>query len=252
MFNLFEKHPNLFAAVSERKHGSMKIFSDKSESRDILENRKKFLENHGINPSDLVSAGLCHGKNVEQSFLKDGGSILENTDGLFTKEKGIFLSVTVADCLPIFLFDPEKEIIALLHAGWRGLEKNIISEAVFKMKEAGSSIENILVGIGPAIGKCHYEVGKEVAEKFARFGKEAKEEKNGKIFLDLKRIAELQLIESGVPAKNIEKSGECTFCEEEKYFSFRRDAEGDIGKLEAMIAVIGIREQKNVFKKLIY
>lgn len=239
MFKLFEKYPNLVVELSEREDGNMKIISGHS---DILENVRMFLEKNGIKQDDCFRAVLCHGKNVEKIAAKDMDRSFENTDALFTKEKNVFLSVTVADCLPIFLFDPQKQIVGIVHAGWRGLENGIIGETISKMVSGGSQPEKILAGIGPGIGPCHFEVGEDVAGKFSRFGGQVRREAGGKIFLDLKRIAELALLANGILSENIETNPSCTFCEKEKYFSFRRDGCGDVGKLEAMMAVIGIKK----------
>ena len=94
-----------------------------------------------------------------------------------------------------------------------------------------------MVGIGPGIGPCHFEVQDDVLERFREFYEEALARRDGKTFLDLKRIARRQLVNLGLKEESIEASPECTFCLEEKYFSARRDKPG---KTEAMVAVIGL------------
>jgi hypothetical protein len=182
-----------------------------------------------------------HGKEIKIVSAADGGKVIAGVDGLLTREKNVFLSVTVADCLPIFLYEPKKQIIGILHAGWRGLEKNIISIAADKMRNELACVpENILAGIGPAICQKHFEVGEEVAKKFKDYP-EAVLDEDEKIFLDLKRVAETQLINAGVKRENIEISRECVFELPDKYFSHRRDK---LKEVEAVMAVIGI---KNIF-----
>ena len=238
---MFEKYPEIFAVVSEKKDGSMKIFSDKSRDLLTMENRKKFFVKKDIRFENVSSALLCHGNKIEKITSKNKGKIFEGVDGLLTREKEVFLSVTIADCLPVFFYEPSKNIIAIVHAGWRGLQKGIIEEMINEIVSEGGLSENIIAGIGPAIGVCHYEVGEDVAQEFSRYGSEIRKEKNGNIFLDLKRIAQLQLIENGILVDNIEINKECTFCEKGRYFSFRRDSGGDVLKMEAMIAIIGLK-----------
>ncbi|HAV11460.1 MAG TPA: peptidoglycan editing factor PgeF [Candidatus Moranbacteria bacterium] len=239
MFDIFKKH-NVIAAVSERKDGSMKVYADKSEAESVRENRRKFLQGLGVEMGDSVAAYLTHGNSITLVEKEDREKFFDATDGFVTKEKNIFLTVTVSDCLPVFLFDPKAEVIALAHAGWGGLEKSIIPEAIGKMKKLGASPKDILAAIGPGMEKCHYEIGKELAEKFAHIPG-SHEERNGKLFLDTKAIAKYQLLEEGISAGNIETSPDCTFREKEKYFSYRRDSYGQPEKLEAMMAVFGMK-----------
>ncbi len=201
-----------------------------------LENRREFLEKSGINTDSLVSARLNNGNKIAIVGKEQGGEIIKNVDGLITAEKNIFLAITVADCLPIFLYDSNKEIIGLLHAGWRGLNQEIIKKALDIFKENFSSRDNdIKIAIGPGICQDCYEIGRELGRKFEDYS-EAIIEKHSKMFLDLKKVAELKLIQRGIKRENIEISEECTSCLKEKYFSFRRDKPN---KTEAMVAVVG-------------
>ena len=169
----------------------------------------------------------------------DLGSIIPGADGLLARDAGIFLSITVADCLLIFLYDPKIRAIGLLHAGWRGLAEKIISSGVRKMiSDFGNNLCDIRTEIGPGIGPCHFEVKNDVAGKFGEFSREAMAEKGGRKYLDLKKIARLQLLNEGIAGDHIETSGECTHCLDSKYFSYRRDKPENI---EAMMAIFGIR-----------
>jgi len=224
---MFEKYP-LIAAVSEKKDGSMKLFNKPKEENML--NRERFLKKLKIDSSLLVSAGLVHGNVVKVVDHSNAGKVASNADGLITDSKGIFLSVTVADCLPIFLYDPQKEIIALIHAGWKSLAKGILACAVEKMEDEFKSLpKDILASVGPGIGVCHFEVGEEVMDEFREFLPVVRKKK----FLNLKKIAELQLMDVGV--KEVEISKECTYCLEDKYFSYRR-----IKEMKAMMAVMGM------------
>jgi len=238
MFKIFKDYPNLIYTVSEKKDGTMKLSGNFDNDREIIKNRERFLRKFGIEDRLTIKADLVHGSNVEFVSIKESGKVIEKTDGLITADKSLFLTVTVADCLPIFIYDPEKEIIGLIHGGWRNLAKNILAVAVGKMvKNFGSSSEDILVGIGPGISQCHFEVKNDVLAEFKPYLKEVLLKKEGKLFLDLKKIAKIQLINSGIKEENIEISPECTFCLSDKYFSFRREKRPKFP--QTMIAVIG-------------
>ncbi|MDP2910654.1 MAG: peptidoglycan editing factor PgeF [bacterium] len=229
LFTLFPN--NIIVGFSERKDGSMKF---------SVENRENFFNKLGINKELVVRIGLVHKNKVALISKKEAGKIIEKTDGLITKEKNIFLTITTADCLPIFIYDPEKEIIGLIHGGWRNLADNILKEAIDKItNNFKSNPAHILIGIGPGISQCHFEVKKDLLQKLcdrAIFARGVVSEKDDKIFLDLKELAKLQLIKLGIKERNIEISPECTFCLKTKYFSYRRDKPE---KVQAMLAIIG-------------
>lgn len=248
IFEIFKKHPGLILALSEKEDWSMKLLRNMPADHTNFKNREEFLRKIDVSPARLVSAEIAHGNRVEIVTAKDAGKIIAGADGLIANENNLFLSITIADCLPIFLFEPEKRIAGIVHAGWKSLAGDILAGAVAKFQEVGGKPKNILVGIGPAICQKHYEVGLEVAEKFEKYQNVIKKvsprlihlgRKNNKIFLDLKKIAELQLLELGLYKKNIEIIPECTFELSEKYFSARRDKPKEV---EAMISVIGIKE----------
>lgn len=255
-FDLFKKYSDLLTAFSQKNDGPMKLTDNSELAEKITPNRNNYFLKNNIDPAKVVSAEIVHGSKVAIVDEKDCGKIISGTDGLLSREKNLFLSITSADCLPVFLFDPEKEVIGIVHAGWRSLAENILFNAIEKIKELGGAPKNILVGIGPAICQKHYEVGSGVAVKFEKYPEVIKK-KNDKIFLNLKKIAKLQLLELGLKKKNIEISPECTFELHEKYFSARRDKKKDQPKadprlndvveqgpraeVEAMMAVIGMR-----------
>ncbi|PIW93560.1 MAG: peptidoglycan editing factor PgeF [Candidatus Moranbacteria bacterium CG_4_8_14_3_um_filter_43_15] len=236
-FDLFKKYGNLFTAFSQKNNGSMKLSDNSELAEKITPNRNNYFLKNNTDSAKVVSAGIVHGSKVAIVDEKDCGKIVLGTDGLLSQEKNLFLSITSADCLPIFLFDPKNKVIGIIHAGWRSLAENILTNAVEKIKKLGGAPEDILVGIGPAICQKHYEVGPEVAEKFSEYPSAILKE-NNKIFLDLKKIAQLQLLDLRLKNENIEISPECNFELPKKYFSARRDKKKEI---ETMIAVIGMK-----------
>jgi hypothetical protein len=237
MFSIFKKHPDVLVTMSEKNDGNMKIASEIGNR--IETNRNNFFSKIGIDFKDVILADLVHGVKVQIVGEKDKGKIIWKTDALVTNAKGVFLSLTVADCLPIFIFDSLSPALGIVHAGWRGLEKGIIGKVIEKMKEKYKSLpENILAGIGPGICANHYEVGDEVVAYFQKYAEFAIIDKSGRKYLDIKKIAQIQLKEAGVSQKNIEIHPDCTYKNAQKYFSYRRDKPE---KIEAMAGMIGIK-----------
>ena len=138
-------------------------------------------------------------------------------DGLITNEKNLLLCTVEADCLPVYFYDPVKEVIAMVHSGWKGTVKKISEVAINKMESSfGCQAQNIYVAIGPHICKDCYEVGQDVFEEFRRsFDQQALQKiflpKNQeKYLLNLQEAVRLTLEENGVPAANIFSAGICT------------------------------------------
>lgn len=245
MFDLFQGNDKLVCLFSKRGDGSMKISGNSKGSAQAISNRAVFFRKNSINPFSVISAGIGHTPNVV--IVSDGEVCKSNkdSDGLITKEKGLFLSITVADCLPVFFFDSKREIIGLFHAGWRGLLEDIMKNAVSGFITMGSDPKDIMVAIGPAICQNHYQVDPELRKIFcAKYDFSVnffKENRNpGTFYFDLKGFAKERLMVLGIRKDNIEINPRCTFEEEMDYFSYRRDKPENI---QAMIALFGIREE---------
>lgn len=233
MVNIFPHFPNIIAKISERSDGSMKLFNGTDVN---MENRDAFFRKIGINPEKVVGARIAHGTNV--AYVEDASlKIIPDVDVLVSDKKDLFLSVTIADCIPIFFYESEKNIIALAHAGWRGVAGEIIKKAASSILERGGAIANIHAALGPGIGACHFGVRDDAAREFQYFP-ECIEKRNGELFIDLKAVIKKQCDILGIKREAVSDIEECTFCQPEKYFSFRRDKPEVI---EAMVAVLGIK-----------
>lgn len=231
-FALFSAFPRLLYGISDRNDGPMKLVGDGSSARDV---RAIYFAKENIHLDRVVSAALVHGKHIEQVAFTSGGKAFADTDGLITRDTETFLSVTVADCIPVYFFDPVHDVVGIVHAGWRGVVGGIVPEMVRVMKtDYDSYTADILVGIGPSIQQCHFEITGEIRDQFDT---DVIEERDGKLFVDLSKMLVRQLHEAGVT--RIEDSGFCTFCNPNEYFSYRRDKPAQI---EAMIAWIGLVE----------
>lgn len=233
MINIFPRFPNLIAKISEKSDGSMKLF----DGTDVnMENRNAFFRKVGIDPDQVIGAGIANGTNV--FYVKNiSQKIIPDVDALVSDRKNIFLSITIADCVPIFLYESQKNIFAIAHAGWRGVAGGILKKTVSNIIEMGGSLPNIYIALGPAINACHFEVKEDVAKEFEKYHSCA-DKREGKIFINLKKAIKSQCDILGIKREYIEGIDECTFCQSEKYFSFRRDKPKVI---EAMVAVIGVR-----------
>ncbi len=155
-------------------------------------------------------------------------------DSLITRVVHLPLAIRTADCLPVFLFDPELKGIALIHAGWRGSRKGIVKETIQKMTELwGTRPAHLKVALGPAIRPCCYRVGEEFQQDFPN---EIQKRADG-FYLDLGLVNRNQLLELGVSRGNIFDCGFCTCCDS-RFFSYRRDGY----KAGRMISVMMLRE----------
>lgn len=184
---------------------------------------------------ELVTVKQIHSANV----IDAGGPLAPATEGdaLITRTPGLALAVKTADCFPILLADPERRVVAAIHAGWRGTVQEIVSATVARMIAGYKTNPSaLLAAIGPGIGKCHFEVGPEVARQFAKWEPRLAAAE-GKELLDLASIAMRQLTDLGVAESNMAPAGLCTMDGNGLFFSFRREREA-AGR---MFSWIGIR-----------
>lgn len=234
MFAFFKQFSEVKAILSEKKDGSMKVFLGGHEEN--MANRKRFFQKQDIDPERVVGAEIVHGAKVV--IVSDTTqTMISGADTLITKVENIFLSVTVADCMPVFFYDPVAKIIGIAHVGWKGMLLDITEKTVEALKKCGSKRENIYVEIGPCIQKDHFEIQKKDEHLFSMY-RECVLYRENKVFVDLPRIVRIQLKRKGLTPNHITQSSLCTFCEADTFFSFRRDKPE---KIEAMVAVIGLK-----------
>ena len=205
----------------------------------VLENYKLICHDLNLNYKSCVLAKQTHTDNIRIVTEDDAGkglikeSDIQDTDGLITNIKGIPLIVFTADCVPILLFDPKKEVIAAIHSGWRGTVKEIGGKAVEMMKEHfGSEPKNIIAAIGPSLGECCFEFGKDDADCFPK--EYHSKQNNDKVYIDLWAMNKDILISRGVLARNIDISNLCTVCNSDIFYSYRTHRE-NTGRQSAVI-----------------
>lgn len=161
-------------------------------------------------------------------------------DAVITKEAGILLGVQVADCVPILLYEKTKGIIGAIHAGWRGTADAILKKTIKAVIDRfACSEDNIYIALGPAIRWCCYNVDFDVmnAVSHATGPGDYFINKVDKRCLDLPQANKYQALSVGIPEKNIWLSEECTFCNPDKFYSYRY-ARGTTGRQGAFIGKI--------------
>lgn len=213
--------------VSQREYSALNLASHVGDDADdVRENRRRLAGELNFDHLNLVSAQQVHGANamiVTQKYSRRGAldwdSAISETDALIVNEKQIPLLILVADCAPILIADSKREILAVVHAGWRGAAEKIASQTIAKMQdECGAQVEDLQVGIGPCLcAKC-FEIGEEVAAKVpSKFLIEGFE----KPHLDLRALIQGDLLAKGVLPSRIETMNHCPKCENEMFFSHR-------------------------------
>lgn len=255
-------------------------FTDWDTRESVEANRKTFLRALGASNMTLIALKQIHSDVIYRVDSADqpGGSAtgLLPGDALITRTPGLLLAVQTADCVPILLADTKRHAVAAIHAGWRGTLARIVAKTIGRMHmEFGTRPADIVAGIGPAIARCSYEVGPEVAQAFSGQFPQAREWfdvprelRHGlsedqfvagdgpnplkwlsmmppghdppppTVQLDLIAANRWQLTNAGVPEAGISDSGLCTACHTELLFSHRREN----GRTGRMLAAIGIRK----------
>jgi polyphenol oxidase len=216
--------------VSEGPYESLNlgILTDDDQAA-VAENRGRLANAAGLTPDQVAMGWQVHGNDIlewdgppSNGGYAAPGADLQKVDGHTTTAHGVALLVLAADCLPIALASPRR--VAMVHAGWGGLAKNIIGAALKTFDDGDGPVT---AAIGPGIGQCHYEVGQEVLDVFAHYQGVA----DGRM-LDLKNIAAQQLRNAGV--EHVHDVGRCTYCEPDVFFSHRRD-NGVTGRQGGMV-----------------
>ena len=247
-FPSFNKYITLLHAVTQKSLSfpyslSLALHTGEEEQK-IIENRESIAKHFGRDENlNFVVANQTHSDHIkiitkaETKGWKSKDDAVEDCDALITQEKKVILTILTADCVPILLYDPKKEVVAAVHAGWKGTQTEIVAKTVLKMQELfDSQAEDIVAAVAPSIGSCCYEVGEDVAKHFFDTP-DAFTKKGDKYMLDLPYINKYQLLNVGLTESNIEMSGVCTACEVEHYFSYRKE-QGCSGRFMSMIGML--------------
>jgi YfiH family protein len=202
------------------------------DGRAVEVNHHRICQALGISREAITTAEQVHGARVAQVKPSDCGVTFSATDGLLTDVRGAVLMLRFADCVPLLFFDPRRPAVGLAHAGWRGTLAGVATRMVESMQEAfGSLPEQLLVGIGPAIGPCCYEVGPDLADRVhTRFplwpdlihwrpGSVLEGTPGNRPYLNLWRANRRQLEAAGV--RSVVVAQHCTACHSDEFYSHR-------------------------------
>ena len=164
-----------------------------------------------------------------------------NGDALITNVKKIALGVLVADCVPVLIYDKNLKIISAIHAGWKGVYKEIIKKVVKFLIKKGSNTKNLVAVIGPSISEKSYEVQKDFKDKFLKKDKQSKfffKIRKNKTYFGLNKYVYYHLKKLGI--KNLEIIKKNTFDPKNNFFSARRsiqNKENDYGRNISVIMI---------------
>jgi len=160
-------------------------------------------------------------------------------DAVVTDLPNLMIAVRTADCVPILLYDPVKQMIGAVHAGWRGTAAGIMKKAIAVcIEHFDSHPADILMAVGPAICGTCYEVGDEVVRDVCQTTGHGSYVSNiaGHYHIDLREANRIQALNAGILAEHIWSSTDCTHCMPDRYFSYRY-AQGSTGRLHSCIVL---------------
>lgn len=247
-FEHFKKDAHIVHGVFTRDGGTSRGAFDSlniginsgDEHTAIVNNRKRIIRKLGMKP--LVFLNQVHGDEIR--VLKNDDNDLPETfepgketyraDAVITDMKDVFLVIQVADCQAVMLYDPEKEIIANIHSGWRGSVKNIIGSCIERMVlEFGCRPQKIMAGISPSLGPCCSEFINYKDEIPQHLWKYKIGDTN---YFNFWELSADQLMEKGVNKKNIENMECCTKCNTKRFYSYR--GEKTTGRFACVISMM--------------
>jgi hypothetical protein len=199
------------------------------DPRQVKQNRQ-VLQRALKLPAEPVWLQQVHSDRAVEFQQAQAGDL--EADAVYTRRGNAVCLVQTADCLPVLLCDRAGSVVATVHAGWRGLQQNIIAATIAAM---GAPPASLLAWLGPAISANAYEIDESVYRRFvdenALYSSAFQDTRPGHWTLDLYAIARIQLLSLGVPA--VYGGGFCTFHDAERFYSFRRD--GQTGRMASMI-----------------
>ena len=243
----FSHLPGLVHAFSPRSFEREKgvheelLLGRKSDPRSSQQHRHLFLENSNVDSKELFFVKQVHGDRV--FVLDDSQKSVdqveqEEADALITHLTEKPIAVLTADCVPVILYDPEKRVVGVIHAGRMGTQMRIVSKTLSILSNSyGCRPENVRVALGPAIGGCCYEVEdsciEPFREHFSGWENFVTANSSGRFMLDLLKANEADAVGAGIFKENIHRSGECTSCNNDRWFSYRK--EGTTGRIVSLV-----------------
>ena len=238
-YDLNKSHSNILSfsttrhgGYSEGTYASFNCNDYCGDDLEVVQRNQNLLRELLPGHPDLIIPHQVHKTQVgsiDDSFLLadelERKDKLEGIDAIVSDKQGICLCISTADCIPVLCYDVHRQVIAAIHAGWRGTVGRIVEKTIRVMTERYDCIPaDIRAVIGPGISLDSFEVGDEVYQAFetAQFDMNRIARKYDKWHIDLWEANKLQLIHCGINAVNIELAGICTYQQYEDFFSARR------------------------------
>lgn len=242
----FSHFPRLVHAFSprsfEKENGVREelLLGRKDDPRSSQRHRQLLLENLNINSKELFFVKQVHGDRVfilDDAQKSDDEVEQEEADALITHLTEKPVAILSADCVPVILYDPEKHVVGVIHAGRKGTQMNIVSKTISMLSNSyGTRPKDVVMALGPAIGECCYEVDDSCIEPFREHyrGWEGfvTAKSHHRFMLDLLKANEIDGVQAGISKQNIHRSGECTSCNNNRWFSYRK--EGTTGRIVSL------------------
>jgi polyphenol oxidase len=236
-----------WSGVSEEQFSSLNFSAREGDAANRIHKNKEIIaSSFSFFADQFLTVHQIHGNQVLIVDRKNIGAVKQRQrqcDAIVTDQPGLAIGVKTADCVPILMADREKQVIGVVHAGWRGTSLNIAAQAVSAFTDVFSSrFEDILAVIGPAIGPCCYQVDEAVYKANAddRVWESAfmpcREE--GKWMLNLPAANRLQLLETGIFPENVCSADICTCCRTDIFFSHRGEG-GKTGRQISFMMLAG-------------
>ncbi|GHH96480.1 peptidoglycan editing factor PgeF [Neobacillus kokaensis] len=256
-----KQFPGLVAGITTKIGGVSKGdfetlnlgFHVDDEVNHVYLNREKVADLLNFPLDQWVGAEQIHDIGLKRVEKKDCGKgsvsyeqSFKGTDGFYTNEEGILLTLVFADCVPLFFIAPNAKMIGAAHAGWKGTVSQISKKMVAAFGTDGINPKDIHVVIGPSICEKCYIVDNRVVKLVENILEDVDRKpynliSDGQFSLDLRQLNRLILLKAGIPDEQISMSNLCTSCDQELFFSHRRDQ----GKTGRMLSFIGWKEISN-------
>jgi YfiH family protein len=223
--------------VSEGDYFSLNVGRNTGDGAEkVHENTLRLCAASGIDAKQLVCSEQVHGTAI---LTAEKPGYYSGYDAFITHKKNLFLCIFTADCYPVLLYDPRHQASGAVHAGWKGTADGIVMKTIEAMQTRFNSVPaECFAYIGTGISSEAYEVGPDVALKFpSNFCQRSTGQEKELYHLDLGMANYQQLLASGIPPSNIERSPFCSVRDNNLFFSYRRDQ----GKTGRMASLIGVR-----------
>ncbi|HTQ06418.1 MAG TPA: peptidoglycan editing factor PgeF [Polyangiaceae bacterium] len=226
--------------VSEGPYASLNFSRSVGDDPErVTQNFALAGETLGLGPERIHFLAQVHGNAAVGLNGDESASATAEREGdaLVSRAPGLACGVRIADCVPILVADEQSGAVAAIHAGWRGIVRGVIEAGLARLRETAGGDVKLVAALGPHIRLWSFEVGEDVAEELAAVSPvPCVVRRDGmKPHVRLDNIVRAKLVAAGVAAERIDDVGGCTFSEDERFFSYRRDGKTGGRHLAAIV-----------------